>query len=84
MYVIFSSYVCDHRVMMTETELCSATGWETCTDKRVQPDNDERKRVAKTTHYCAVGDTVRAKDLEVGGAYKIPKKRKGASECKDC
>jgi hypothetical protein len=68
--------LCDHRVMMTETELCSATGWETRADKRVQPDGDKRKRVAKSTHsYCAVGDTVRANDLEVGGAYKIPKKK---------
>jgi hypothetical protein len=81
--VVESSLVlCDHRVMMTETELCSTTGWETRADKRVQPDNDERKRVAVTTHCTAVGDPVQANDLEVGGAYKIPKKRKGASEYK--
>ena len=59
--------------MMTETELCSTTGWETCANKHV----------AVTSHCNVVGDDlVCANNLEVGGAYKIPKKRKGASECK--
>ena len=72
-----SVVLCHHRVM-SSIDVQLTTDWRSRADGCARPDNDVRKRRAVHPE-CPVIRQVLAGDLDVGGGYKIPKKRRGYS-----
>jgi hypothetical protein len=72
-----SVVLCHHRVM-SSIDVQLTTDWRSRADGCARPDNYERKRRAVHPD-CPVIRQVLAGDLDVGGGYKIPKKRRGYS-----